>query len=47
MEPQRRADIVWDGREVADFERLRHAAKEHDRSVSEEIKAIVKKLLGK
>jgi hypothetical protein len=47
MQPQRRADIVWAGREVAEFERLRRTAKDHDRSVPDEIKFIVKKLLGK
>jgi hypothetical protein len=46
MQNQRRADVVWGGREVEDFERLRSEAKRRHRSVSDQIKYTVKKLLG-
>jgi hypothetical protein len=42
MEEQRRADLVWIGDEVRDFERVRREAERHERSVPEEIKRIVK-----
>lgn len=42
MEEQRRADLVWIGDEVRDFERLKREAERHERSVPEEIKRIVK-----
>jgi hypothetical protein len=47
MQEQRRADVVWTAGEVRDFERLHYTAKSHDRSVPDEIKVIVKKVLGK
>lgn len=43
MQQQRRADLIWIGDEVKDFERLRRAAKQHNRSVPDEIKNIVKR----
>jgi len=42
MEEQRRADLVWIGDEVKDFERIKREAEQHERSVPEEIKRIVK-----
>jgi hypothetical protein len=42
MQQQRRADLVWIGDEVKDFERLKDEAKRHQRSVPEQIKRIVK-----
>jgi len=39
---QRRADVVWIGDEVRDFEPLQRAAERNGRSVPEEIKQIVK-----
>jgi hypothetical protein len=42
MEQQRRADLVWIGDEVKDFERLKREAERHKTSVPEEIKRIVK-----
>ena len=43
MQQQRRADVVWIGDEVQDFERLRHQARRHHTTVPTEIKNIVKK----
>ena len=40
---QRRAEVVWIGDEVEDFERIRHEANRHERSVPEEIKGLLKK----
>jgi hypothetical protein len=42
MQQQRRADLVWIGDEVNDFERIRREAKRHQRSVPEEIKRFLK-----
>jgi hypothetical protein len=39
---QRRADLVWIGDEVKDFERLKREAERRNKSVPEEIKRIVK-----
>ena len=44
MQQQRRADLVWIGDEVKDFERIQHSAEHHNRSVLEEIKLSLKKL---
>jgi len=43
MRQQRRADVVWVGDEVEDFERLRREAEQHKKSVPEEIKNIVRR----
>jgi len=43
MQQQRRADLVWTGDEVKDFDRLRREAGRHSRSVPDEIKNIVKR----
>ena len=43
MRQQRRADLVWVGDEVEDFDRLRREAERHRRSVPDEIKKIVKR----
>jgi hypothetical protein len=42
MQQQRRADLVWIGGEVNDFERIRRKARDHERSVPEEIKRILR-----
>lgn len=42
MQQERRANLVWLGDEVKDFERIRREAKRNQRSVPEEIKRIVK-----
>lgn len=42
MQRERRADVVWTGNEVKDFERLQREAKRNQRSVSDEIKAVIK-----
>jgi HNH endonuclease len=43
MQRQRRADLVWIGDEVKEFDRLRREAERHRRSISDEIKNIVKR----
>ncbi|HEV2417460.1 MAG TPA: HNH endonuclease signature motif containing protein [Terriglobia bacterium] len=43
MQQQRRADIVWTGGEVKDFERMRRKAARHKISVPEEIKRILRR----
>jgi len=43
MRQQRRADLVWIGDEVKEFDRLRREAERHHRSVPDEIKNIVKR----
>ena len=45
MQQQRRVDLVWMGDEVTEFERVRDEAERHRRSVSGEIKRIIKKHL--
>jgi plasmid stability protein len=42
MQQQRRADLVWIGDEIKDFERIRGEAARHRRSMPEEIKDILK-----
>jgi hypothetical protein len=42
MQQERRADIVWTGNEVSDFEQVKREAVRHQRSVPEEIKRILK-----
>ncbi len=42
MLPQRRADLVWIGNEVSDFDRLKQDAQRHRRSVPDQIKRILK-----
>jgi 5-methylcytosine-specific restriction endonuclease McrA len=42
MQQQRRADLVWIGDEVKDFERIQRTAEHHSRSVSDEIKLSLK-----
>lgn len=42
MQEQRRIDLVWVGDEVKDFEQIRQEAARHQRSVSEEIKRVIK-----
>lgn len=44
MQQQRRADLVWSGDEVKDFERILRRAKYHARSVSDEIKLSLKNI---
>lgn len=41
MQPERRVDVVWSGKEVTIFERLQRSADRNNRSVADEIKAIV------
>jgi hypothetical protein len=43
MQPERRADLVWIGAEVADFDRLRQQAEQSQKSVAEQIKLVIKK----
>lgn len=43
MQEQRRADVVWIGTEVKDFERIRTDARRHGRSVPEQIKDALKR----
>ena len=43
MQEQRRADIVWAGDELKDFDRIQRDASRNQRSVSEEIKLLLKK----
>ena len=43
MRQQRRADVVWMGDEVRDFERLSRDAARHKKSVPDEIKSILKR----
>ena len=42
MQPQRRADLVWIGDEVNDFEQIRLEAEQNQRSVPEHMKQIMK-----
>jgi hypothetical protein len=42
MQEQRRADVVWIGEEVRDFQRLRAEAERHGRTVPDEIKQVLK-----
>jgi len=42
MERERRADVVWTGDEVQDYERLRRESKKNRRTVPEQIKAILR-----
>lgn len=44
MQQERRADLVWTGNEIKDFDRLRNEAERHHRSVPDEIKNVVRKL---
>lgn len=43
MQQQRRADLVWIGDEVKDFDRLKEDAEHHQRSVPDEIKRLLKR----
>lgn len=43
MEPQRRADLVWIGEEVRDYERIRKRSKQDGQTVSEHIKDILRR----
>lgn len=43
MQQERRVDLIWIGEEVTEFERVKGEAKRHQKSVTEEIKRILKK----
>ena len=42
MEPQRRADLIWIGEEVLDYERIRKQSEEAGKTVPEQIKEIIR-----
>ena len=42
MQRERRADVVWAGKEVDDYERLQREAARNKKSVSDQIKAVIK-----
>ena len=43
----RRLDVVWQGKEVSDWERLRQSASEAGEEVPAHVKAILRCVLGK
>ncbi|MDR3700110.1 MAG: hypothetical protein P4L56_10775 [Candidatus Sulfopaludibacter sp.] len=47
MQQQRRAELIWTKDEVTDFDRLWREALRHNRSVPDEVKALLKEVLGK
>ena len=42
MEPQRRADLIWIGEEVLDYERIRKQSEMIGKTVPEQIKEIIR-----
>jgi hypothetical protein len=46
LQPVRRLDVVWSAHEVADYERLRKAARKAGQSLAEFVKAVLRKSPG-